>query len=140
MLIDHWAVQDGLGIVLVQFFFRLVVWVRFFVPLGLLLGSFWGAPGAIFGLLGANFRFVGAALVFFVVSFSLLACRFSHTLIFRCLVQVVVNGARQCNLLSLCGHFGPQRVLDPFSRSGFSLCKLRMLHWEAGPADCALRD
>ena len=40
MLIGPGAVQDGLGIVLVRFFFRLVISVRFFVPLGLLLGPF----------------------------------------------------------------------------------------------------
>ena len=140
MLIGPGAVQDGLGIVLVRFFLRLVVWVRFLS----LLGSSWGRFGALLVLFSAFlepiFPFVGAALVFFVVSFSLLACRFSHALIFRRLLQVVVNGAHQCNLLSLCGHFGPQRVFDPFSSCGFSLFNLPMLHLEAGPADCALRD
>ena len=40
MLIGPGAVQDGLGIVLVRSFFRLVVRDRFFGRLGLLLGSF----------------------------------------------------------------------------------------------------
>ena len=41
------AVQDGLGIVLVRSFFRLVVRDRFFGRLGLLLGSFLAAPGVV---------------------------------------------------------------------------------------------
>ena len=65
MLIGPWVVQDGLGIVLVRFFFRLAVWDRFFVPLKPLLARFWCAPGAIFGLLEANFRFLGAVLMSF---------------------------------------------------------------------------
>ena len=40
-------VQDGLGIVLVRFSCRLVVRDRFFGRLGLLLGSFLGAPGVV---------------------------------------------------------------------------------------------
>ena len=40
VVICGWAVQDGLGIVLVRSFFRLVVRDRFFGRLGLLLGSF----------------------------------------------------------------------------------------------------
>ena len=47
VLIDWWAVQDGLGIVLVRSFFRLAVWARFFNPLGLLLGSSWVAFGSV---------------------------------------------------------------------------------------------
>ena len=46
VVIDPGAVQDGLGIVLVRSFFRLVVRDRFFGRLGLLLGSFlvvWGS-------------------------------------------------------------------------------------------------
>ena len=57
MQIGPWGVQDGLEIVLVRFFFRLAVRVRFFDPLGLLLGSFWcflrhvfGSVGSIWGL------------------------------------------------------------------------------------------
>ena len=46
MLIGAWAVQDGLGIVLVRSFFRLAIRDRFFWPLGCLLESFW----AVFGL------------------------------------------------------------------------------------------
>ena len=96
MLIGPGAVQDGLGIVLVRFFFRLAVWGRFLDHLRPLLGPFWGAPGAIFGLLGANFLFVSVVLVFSFVSFALFACRCSHALIFRRLLKVVVNGAHQC--------------------------------------------
>ena len=54
MLIGPGAVQDCLGIDLVRLFFRLAVWVRFFGCLGLLLGSFWGAPGAVFGHFGLS--------------------------------------------------------------------------------------
>ena len=53
MLIGCWAVQDGLEIVLVRFSCRLAVRVRFFCLLGLVLGSFWGAPGVVLVLLGA---------------------------------------------------------------------------------------
>ena len=59
VVIDAWAVQDGLGIVLVRSFFRLAVWDRFFGPLELLLGRlgeplapFWavlGSLGLVFG-------------------------------------------------------------------------------------------
>ena len=38
---------DDLGIILVRFSCRLVVRDRFFCPLGLVLGSFWGAPGVV---------------------------------------------------------------------------------------------
>ena len=47
-----WAVQDGLGIVLGRSFFRLAVWVRFFIPLRSLLGSFWVAFGLFLDYLG----------------------------------------------------------------------------------------
>ena len=46
--------QDGLEIVLVRFSCRLVVRDRFFCPLGLVLGSFLGAPGVVLVLLGAS--------------------------------------------------------------------------------------
>ena len=46
------GIQDGLGIALVRFFFRLAVRDRFFCPLGLLLGSFVGAPGVVLVLFG----------------------------------------------------------------------------------------
>ena len=76
MLISPWAVQDGLGIDLVRFFFRLDVWVRFFDLLKLFLGSFCAAScpvlghlGLIFGLLGADFWFVSAVLVSFLYLF-----------------------------------------------------------------------
>ena len=59
MLIGWWAVQDGLGIVLVRSFFRLAVWIRFFGPLGLVLGSFWGAPGVVLEPLGIIFEPLG---------------------------------------------------------------------------------
>ena len=54
MVIDLWTVQDGLGIVLVRSFHHLAVWVRFFVPLGLLVGSSWGALGYVLGHLGSG--------------------------------------------------------------------------------------
>ena len=45
----HWEIQDGLGTILVRSFFRLAVW-----DLGVLLGSFWGVPGALLGHLGLS--------------------------------------------------------------------------------------
>ena len=73
------AIQDGLGIDLVRFVFRLVVWDFFlsflssswgrfgpllapFWPSSALLAPFGGTPGVIFGLLGADVPFVGAVL------------------------------------------------------------------------------
>ena len=50
---DPWRIQDGLGIVLVRSFFRLAVWVRFFITLRPLLGSFWVAFGLFLGHLGS---------------------------------------------------------------------------------------
>ena len=47
MQIGPGTVQDGPKIVLVRSFFRLVVRDRFFGRLGLLLGSFLGAPGVV---------------------------------------------------------------------------------------------
>ena len=41
------AVKDNLGIVLVRFFFRLAVRVRFFGPLGRLVGSSWVGFGLV---------------------------------------------------------------------------------------------
>mgnify|MGYP005707410655 CR=1 FL=1 len=41
------GIQDGLEFVLLRSFFRLVVRDRFFGRLGLLLGSFLGAPGVV---------------------------------------------------------------------------------------------
>ena len=49
MLIGPWGVQDGLGIVLVRFFFRLAIRDHFFGPLGCLLESFWGVFGLALG-------------------------------------------------------------------------------------------
>ena len=54
MLIGPGGVQDGLGIDLARFSCRLVVRDRFFCPLGLLLGSFVGAPGVVLVLFGAS--------------------------------------------------------------------------------------
>ena len=54
MLIGPGAVQDGPKIVLVRSFFRLVVRDRFFGRLGLLFGSFLGAPGVVLVLFGAS--------------------------------------------------------------------------------------
>ena len=59
MLIGPWGVQDGLGIVLVRSFFRLAVRVRFFGPLGLLLGSFLGALYLVLGHLGLSWARFG---------------------------------------------------------------------------------
>ena len=63
MLIGPGAVQDGLGIVLVRSFFRLVVRDRFFGRLGLLLGSFLGAPGVVLVLLRAYLRLCGVVIL-----------------------------------------------------------------------------
>ena len=52
MQIGWWAVQDGLGIVLVRSFFRLAIRDHFFAPLGCLLESFWGVFGLVLGHLG----------------------------------------------------------------------------------------
>ena len=60
MLIGPLGVQEGLGIVLVRFYFRLAVRVRFFDPLGLLLGPSWGALGPVFGCLGLSWGRFGA--------------------------------------------------------------------------------
>ena len=63
--IGIWAVQDGLGIVLGQSFFRLAVWVRFFGPLGCLLASFSGVFGLVLGHLGLFWaRFWGLRVAF----------------------------------------------------------------------------
>ena len=61
MLIGPWGVQDGLGIVLVRFFFRLAVWGRFCEPLGCLLESFWGASGLVLGHLGLSWARFGSS-------------------------------------------------------------------------------
>ena len=57
VLIDLWAVQDGLGIVLVRSFFRLAVRDHFFgaswVPLGVVLGRLWPRFGSSWALLGS---------------------------------------------------------------------------------------
>ena len=55
------AVQDGLGIVLVRSFFRLATRARFLGPLGLLLGSFWGASGLVLGHLGVSWGRFGSS-------------------------------------------------------------------------------
>ena len=54
VLIGPGGVQDGPKIVLVRSFFRLVVRDRFFGRLGLILGSFLGAPGVVLVLWGAS--------------------------------------------------------------------------------------
>ena len=59
--IGTWAVQDGLGIVLVRSFFRLAVWVRFFGPLGRLLGSSWVALGVVLDHLGLSWARFGSS-------------------------------------------------------------------------------
>ena len=60
MLIGAWAVQDGLGMVLVRSFFRLAVWDRFLEPLRCLLESFWGVFGLVLGHLGLFWARFGA--------------------------------------------------------------------------------
>ena len=65
VVIGWWAVQDGLGIVLVRSFFRLAVRVRVFEPLGCRLGSFWGAPGVVFGHLGGSWARIGSSWALF---------------------------------------------------------------------------
>ena len=52
MLIGLWAVQDGLGIVLVRSFFRLAIRDHFVELLGCCLESFWDICGLILGHLG----------------------------------------------------------------------------------------
>ena len=47
MQIGPGRVQDGPKIALVPSFFRLVLRDRFFGRLGIVLGSFWGAPGVV---------------------------------------------------------------------------------------------
>ena len=59
--IGTWAVQDGLGIVLGRSFFRLAVWVRFFIALRPLLGSFWVAFGLFLGHLGVSWPPFGSS-------------------------------------------------------------------------------
>ena len=60
-----WAVQDGLGIVSVRSFSRLAVWDHFSGSLGCLLGSFWGAPGVVFGNLEGSWARIGSSWALF---------------------------------------------------------------------------
>ena len=59
------GIQGGPGIVLVRSFFRLAIRAHFFEPLGCLLGSFWGAPGVIFGHLGGSWARIGSSWALF---------------------------------------------------------------------------
>ena len=64
------------------FFIRLEGWDRFLVPLRPLLQPFLAARGAISGLLGINFQFVGAVVGLFSPSMfafhsSIFVCSFS---------------------------------------------------------------
>ena len=61
MVIDAWAVQDGLRIVLVRSFFRLAIRDHFFGPLGCLLESFWGVFGLVLGHLGLSWARFGSS-------------------------------------------------------------------------------
>ena len=88
MLIGWWAVQDGLGIVLVRFFFHLAVRVRFFVPLGLVLGSSWCAFGSVLGHLGLFWPRFGA-LRWAFLTFQLLSCLFFFAFVAAGLAQSV---------------------------------------------------
>ena len=55
------GIQGGVGIVLVRSFFRLAVWVRFFGPLGRLLGSSWVALGLVLNHLGLSWARFGSS-------------------------------------------------------------------------------
>ena len=61
MLIGWWAVQDGLGIVLVRSFFRLAIRNHFLITLRPLLGSFWVAFGLFLGHLGVSWDRFGSS-------------------------------------------------------------------------------
>ena len=62
MLIALVALQDGLGIYLVRFFFRLVVWGRFFGPLWHFLGSSWVGFALVLDHLGLSWARFGSSL------------------------------------------------------------------------------
>ena len=62
-----WALRSAAQLGKGASFFDLRHGDRFWVPLRLLLGPFWDALGVMFGLVGANVRFVGAALDLFLV-------------------------------------------------------------------------
>ena len=87
MLIGPEGVQDGLGIVLVRFFFHLAVRVRFFVPLGLVLGSSWGAFGSVLGRLGLFWPRFGA-LRWAFLSVYVLSCLFVFAFVAAGLGQI----------------------------------------------------
>ena len=72
------GIQGGPGIVLVRSFFRLAIRARFFDPLGCLLGSFWGAPGVIFGSLEGSWARIGSSWALFWA--LRIACCSSRTL------------------------------------------------------------
>ena len=79
MLIGPWAVQDGLGIVLVRSFFRLAIRDHFFGPLGCLLESFWGVFGLVLGHLGLSWARFGALRVAFWNPITLYAHQLINT-------------------------------------------------------------
>ena len=96
MLIGPWGVQDGLGIGLVRSFFRLAVWDRFFGPPGLLLGSFWSAPGVVFGHLGGS----GAC---FGLSWALLGSFWATLDIILQSYNPIFASTHRLTILSTCG-------------------------------------
>ena len=65
MLIGWWAVQDGLGIILVRSFFRLAIRDHFFRTLGCVLESFWAVIGLVLGHVGLSWDRFGALRVAF---------------------------------------------------------------------------
>ena len=74
---SSWGVPDTLGIVLVRFFFRLTAWVRFLVPLGLLLGASWGALDLVLGRLGLSVGFLKHSRKYLgALNFFLIMCFF----------------------------------------------------------------
>ena len=159
------AIQDGLGIDLVRFFFRLVVWGRFFDLLkllwgrfGPLLAPFWSSsallapfgstPGVIFGLLGADVPFVGAVLQPCLSRCSLFTCGFPSHLF--SLLDSLFNLSRLDLNVCIASRESthprgavptqPQARIPPDTREK----QLQHARVEAGHgpglADCALRD
>ena len=87
MVIDWWAVQDGLGIGLVRSFFRLAIRDHFFWPLGCLLESFWGVFGLVLGHLGLSWARFWALRVAFWNPITL----YAHQLINSSTLQPVAR-------------------------------------------------
>ena len=113
VLIGRLGVQDDLEIVLVRFSCRLVVRDRFFCPLGLVLGSFWGV------LLGSFWCFFGLLKVlessfrrrFLVFMVSLCS------LLFRPRVRRFVLVNLSTYLLVYSSTHGPSALSNPARRT-----------------------